>query len=205
MFIALRRSATLSNSLNSAAGERALTHTSDALLFCHVWLFFVVFITANSQRLFKAWKCGTPTLQPSLTSSPPTPTSWSSCRTPPFVSGKYDLSQQLQHTEPIQTPLFHKHACFCQHLQPLSSTSGTLGNTLRSWSGWTDPNTACTCECASECACPRGHSRPIRLQTTCGGLPSSPALLSVSSYSITSCFPLQRSAVHSTFAVTLLQ
>lgn len=95
MFIALRRSATLSNSLNSAAGERALTHTSVTLLFCHVWFFFVVvFIAANSQRLFKAWKCGTPTLQPSLTSSPPTPTSWSSCRTPPFVSGKYDLSQQ---------------------------------------------------------------------------------------------------------------
>lgn len=24
-----------------------------------------------------------------------------------------------------------------------------LGNTLRSWSGWMDPSTACTCECAS--------------------------------------------------------
>lgn len=82
-----------------------------------------------------------------------------------------------------QNGSFFKQASLCspQHLQPLSSTSGMLGNTLRSWSGWMDPNTACTCECASEGAGPSGHSQPIRPQTTCGGLPeptraSSPAL-----------------------------
>uniref|UniRef100_A0A3Q2ZUR7 Ras-related GTP-binding protein n=1 Tax=Kryptolebias marmoratus TaxID=37003 RepID=A0A3Q2ZUR7_KRYMA len=48
----------------------------------------------------------------------------------------------------ITTRLF---VCFFlfQHLQQLSSTSVMLGNTLRSWSGWTAPSTACTCECAS--------------------------------------------------------
>lgn len=122
-------------------------------------------------------------MQPSLTSLPPTPTSWSSCRTPPFVSGTFDLFQAVTVAEGIKTGPFFKQASLCspQHLQPLSSTSGMLGNTLRSWSGWMDPNTACTCECASEGAGPSGHSQPIRPQTTCGGLPeptraSSPAL-----------------------------
>lgn len=84
--------------------------------------------------------------------------------------------------EGIKTVLFKQaFLCSSQPLQPLSSTSGMLGNTLRSWSGWMDPNTACTCECASDGAGPSGHSQPIRPQTTCGGLPepthaSSPAL-----------------------------
>lgn len=37
------------------------------------------YILVNLQPLSKAWKCETPTLRPSSTSSPPTLTSWSSC------------------------------------------------------------------------------------------------------------------------------
>ena len=78
---------------------------------------------------------------------------------------------------------------------------------MRSWSGWMDPNTACTCECASQGARPSGrHSQPIRRQTTCSGLPApplagSPALrcLHIQSRPLS----LQRSVVRSTFAVTL--
>lgn len=95
---------------------------------------------------------------------------------------------------------------FFQHLQPLSSISAMLGNTLRSWSGWTDPSTACTCECASRCVCPSGHSQPISPQTADDMWRSSSSdtyeqpctVSSISSYSITvimgkimSSFPLQ--------------
>lgn len=179
-FTALRRSATLSNSLNSAAGESA-GWSRHPPVFSHRAFCFAFAHTANWRRLSKAWKCATPTLRPSSTSSPPTPTSWSSCRTPPSVSSKRHLSQHQLHNSNANGPL--KQTCLCsrQHLQPLSSTSGTLGNTLRSWSGWMDPSTACTCECASQGARPSGHSQPIRPQTTRGGPPtprhaSSPAL-----------------------------
>lgn len=49
-----------------------------------------------------------------------------------------------------------------QRLQPLSSISVMLGNTLRSWSGWMDPSTACTCGCASPFA---SLPQPISWQT----------------------------------------
>lgn len=45
-----------------------------------------------------------------------------------------------------------------------------LGNTLRSWSGWMDPSTACTCECASRHS---GNSQPISPQTADDMSPSS--------------------------------
>lgn len=47
---------------------------------------YFFFIPVNLQPLSKAWKCGTPTLRPSSTSSPPTLTSWSSCLIRLFVS-----------------------------------------------------------------------------------------------------------------------
>lgn len=55
-----------------------------------------------------------------------------------------------------------------QHLQPLSSTFEMPGNTLRSWSVWTDPSTACTCGCASQyfSLCPLGPFQPITPQMT---------------------------------------
>lgn len=78
---------------------------------------------------------------------------------------------------------------FFQHLQPLSSISVMLGNTLRSWSEWMDPSIACTCGCASLCICPSGYSQPISSQTACCGLLVSHeqpcTVSSISSYSIT--------------------
>lgn len=74
MFTALRRSATSSNSSNSAAGEFASRLASrHPSLFSHR-VFALSAHTANWPHLSKAWRCGTPTLQPSSTSSPPTPT-----------------------------------------------------------------------------------------------------------------------------------
>ena len=79
-----------------------------------------------------------------------------------------------------------------QHLQPLSSISAMLGNTLRSWSGWMDLSTACTCECASQCVHASGSSQPISPQTADGMLRSSSdtyeqpcTVSSISSHSIT--------------------
>lgn len=95
IFTGLRRSATLSNSSNSVVGKFAfIPHIT-----CSISMTFQIFpfipIAANLQPHSKAWKWGTPILQPSLTSSPPTRTSWSSCQTPPSVSSKCDVSRHL--------------------------------------------------------------------------------------------------------------
>lgn len=98
----LRRSVTLSNSSNSVVGKLTSPslHTSPAEFFMLFLIFFLnlkkIFIPVNLRPLSKAWKWGTPTSRPSLTSSPPTHTSWSSCQTPPFVSSKGDISLQLR-------------------------------------------------------------------------------------------------------------
>lgn len=92
MLTGSRRSVTSSNSSNSAVGEfplqkhrRHTTRRPPTLYDVSDFIYFYR-IPVNSQPLSKAWKWGTPTLRPSLTSSPPTHMSWSSCRTPPFVS-----------------------------------------------------------------------------------------------------------------------
>lgn len=130
------------------------------------------FIPVNLQPLSKAWKCETPTLRPSLTSSPPTHTSWSSCQIPQFVSSK--RQRFSVHLSKGLSIIKRKYLMplFAQHLQPLSSTFEMPGNTLRSWSVWTDPSTACTCGCASQyfSLCPLGHSQPITPQMTWGVL-----------------------------------
>lgn len=86
----LRRSVTLSNSSNSVVGRFTppnLHVTPHNLVSCS-YFSNPFFIPVNLQPLSKAWKCETPTLRPSLTSSPPTHTSWSSCQIPLFVSVK---------------------------------------------------------------------------------------------------------------------
>lgn len=86
-----------------------------------------------------------------------------------------------------------------------------LGNTLRSWSGWTDPSTACTCECANQPSAfvSSDTLQPISPQTADDLLRSSSsdtheqlcAVSSISSHSITVItgeiifsFPLQWSS-----------
>lgn len=95
----------------------------------------------------------------------------------------------LDDWEPTQTIIRTHISFFFQHLQPLSSISVMLGNTLRSWSEWMDPSIACTCGCASLCICPSGYSQPISSQTACCGLLVSHeqpcTVSSISSYSIT--------------------